>query len=115
MFGVALRKRRDDASATQTLPDHTRGRPTPNRDEGGGVRVVPVRKGWRQRVRGLAASRYGGGELNSLWNSLTIANQMALAAELGPVIWIRPRQAPPKTARIELPSMTARDQSIICP
>ena len=37
---------------------------------------------------------------------------MALAAQLGPVGWIRSRLQPPKTARIELSSTTARDQSI---
>ena len=51
-------------------------------------------------------------ELNGQRNSASIADQMALAAQLGPIGWIRSRLVPPKTARIELPSMTARDQSI---
>jgi hypothetical protein len=43
---------------------------------------------------------------------VTVADQMALAAELRSVGGIRPRLCPPKTARTELPSTTARDQSI---
>jgi hypothetical protein len=54
----------------------------------------------------------GSGQLNSERNPATVANQMTLAAQLGPVSRIRPRLRPPKTARIELPSTTARDQSI---
>ena len=56
----------------------------------------------------------GSGQLNSERNPATVANQMTLAAQLGPVSRIRPRLRPPKTARIELPSTTARDQSL-CP
>jgi hypothetical protein len=54
----------------------------------------------------------GPSELNGEWNSPSVANQMTFAAQLGPVGWIRSRLAAPKTARIELPSTTARDQSI---
>jgi hypothetical protein len=54
----------------------------------------------------------GSGQLNSERNPATVANQMTLAAQLGPVSRIRPRLRPPKTARIELPSTTACDQSI---
>jgi hypothetical protein len=43
---------------------------------------------------------------------LTIANQMALAAMLRPICGIWPSQQPPKTARTEQLSTTARDQSI---
>ena len=56
----------------------------------------------------------GPGELNRQWNSAPVANQMTLAAEFGSVGRIGTRLLPPKTARMELPSMTARDQSI-CP
>jgi hypothetical protein len=52
------------------------------------------------------------GELNSQRNSASIANQMALAAELSPIGGIRTGLLPPKTARTEQLSKTARDQSI---
>lgn len=52
------------------------------------------------------------GELDSQRNSVSVANQVTLAAELGSVSGIRPRLLPPKTARIELLSTIARDQSI---
>jgi hypothetical protein len=54
----------------------------------------------------------GSGHLNGERNPATVANQMTFAAQLGSVGWIRSRLQPPKTARIELPSTTARDQSI---
>ena len=54
----------------------------------------------------------GSGQLNGERDSATVADQMTFAAQLGPVGWIRSRLQPPKTARIELPSTTARDQSI---
>ncbi len=54
----------------------------------------------------------GSGQLNGERNPTTVANQMTFAAQLGPVCGIRSRLQPPKTARIELPSTTARDQSI---
>ena len=54
----------------------------------------------------------GSGHLNGERNSPSVADQMALAAQLGPVNGVRSRLQPPKTARIELPSTTARDQSI---
>jgi len=53
----------------------------------------------------------GSGQLNGERNPASVADQMALAAQLGPVGGIRSRLQPPKT-RIELPSTTARDQSI---
>ena len=54
----------------------------------------------------------GAGELNTQGNSVPIANQMALAAELCPIGGIRACLLPPKTARIEQLCTTARDQSI---
>ena len=54
----------------------------------------------------------GCGQLNGERNPATVADQMALAAKLGPVGGIRSRLQPPKTARIELPSTTALVQSI---
>jgi hypothetical protein len=61
MFGVALRKKRDDASVTQTLPDGLRviaRVPVRIPDDAVGVPALPVSLGWRQPVQGLAASRY---------------------------------------------------------
>ena len=43
---------------------------------------------------------------------MTIANQVALTATLSPICQIWPSQQPPKTARTEQLSTTARDQSI---
>jgi hypothetical protein len=56
----------------------------------------------------------GPGELNGQRNSASVTNQMTLAAELRSVGGVGTRSRPPKTARTELPSTTARDQSI-CP
>jgi hypothetical protein len=62
VFCVALRKKRDDASLTKTLPDRfgiiSHGRPTRSRDDGAVVRVLPAKAGWHPRARGLAVSRY---------------------------------------------------------
>jgi hypothetical protein len=65
-----------------------------------------------QRERLLRVVAIGPGELNSQGNSASITNQMTLAAEFGSVGRIRPDLCPPKTARTELPSTTALDQSI---
>jgi len=53
-------------------------------------------------------------ELYHQWNSTTVANYMTLAAKLRAVGGVRTCLKPPKIARTELPSTTARDQSI-CP
>jgi ribosomal protein L34E len=55
----------------------------------------------------------GPGELNGERNSAPVADQMTLAARLSPVGRIGTRLRPPKTARTELRSTTARDQSIL--
>ena len=52
------------------------------------------------------------GQYDCQWNAMTIANQVALAAVLRPICGIWPSQQPPKTARTEQLSTTARDQSI---
>ena len=54
----------------------------------------------------------GSGELDGQWNSAPVANQMTLAPEFSSVGRIRACLSPPKTARTELPSTTALDQSI---
>jgi len=56
----------------------------------------------------------GPGELDGQGNSSSVANQMAFATELRSVGGVGTCLEPPKTARTELPSTTARDQSI-CP
>ena len=68
--------------------------------------------GINQCERLLRFVTIGSGQLNSERNPATVADQMTFAAQLGPVGWIRSRLQPPKTARIELPSTTDRDQSI---
>lgn len=52
------------------------------------------------------------GQFDRQGNAVTIANQVALTAMLSPICRIWPSQQPPKTARTEQLSTTARDQSI---
>ena len=52
------------------------------------------------------------GQFDPQGNAMTIANQVALTATLSPICRIWPSQQPPKTARTEQQSTTARDQSI---
>src|SRR5260370_34767950 len=54
----------------------------------------------------------GSRELDDERNTTTVADQMALASQLGSVSRVRSGLRPPKTARTELPSTTALDQSI---
>jgi hypothetical protein len=54
----------------------------------------------------------GSGELNGQWNAATIAYQVTFGAKFRPISRIGTGLLPPKTALIELPSTTARDQSI---
>lgn len=54
----------------------------------------------------------GTGEMDSERNTMAIADQVALAPQLASVSGIRSCLAPPKTARTEQLSTTARDQSI---
>ena len=54
----------------------------------------------------------GSGQFDRQGNTVTIANQVALTATLSPICRIWPSQQPPKTARTEQLSTTARDQSI---
>ncbi len=56
----------------------------------------------------------GAGELDGQRNSMSVAYYMTLAAELRSISGVGTCMKPPKTARTELPSTTARDQSI-CP
>jgi hypothetical protein len=52
------------------------------------------------------------GQFDRQGNAVTIANQVAITAPLSPICRIWPRQQPPKTARTEQLSATARDESI---
>jgi hypothetical protein len=70
--------------------------------------------GIHQRECLLRIVTIGPGELDCQQNALTVANQMTLAARLSSVGGVGTCLKPPKTARTELPSTTARDQSI-CP
>ena len=78
------------------------------------LRCLQAWDGVNQCEGSLRIVTIGSGQLNGERNPATVAYQMTLAAQLGPVSRIRPRLRPPKTARIELPSTTARDQSL-CP
>ena len=117
MFGVALRKKRDDAPLTQTLADWLSVITTIAQYA---VRMMPWAspfslQAWNgvKKCEGLLRIiAIGSGQFNGERNPATVADQMTLAAQLGPVGWIRTRLRPPKTARTELPSTTARDQSI---
>jgi len=94
-------------------PRHNHGRLTRNQGDRGDALAFPASAGLPQRVRVLVASRYGWlRELNHEMNTAPFANQMPLTAQFGPVGGIRSRLGPPKTARTELPSTTALDQSI---
>ena len=53
------------------------------------------------------------GELKRQRHTLSVSNQMALAARLGFICGIGTGLIPPKTARTEEESITARDQSIL--
>jgi hypothetical protein len=70
------------------------------------------RDGINKCERLLRIVAIGPGELNGQRNSAPVANQMTLAAELSPIGGIRTGALPPKTARTEQLSNTARDQSI---
>lgn len=54
----------------------------------------------------------GSGQFDCQWNAVPIANQMALAATFSPICRIWASLQPPKIARTEQLSTTARDQSI---
>src|SRR6266851_9496675 len=67
--------------------------------------------GINQCERLLRVVTIGSGQ-NSERNPATVADQMTFAAPAWPGRLDSVRLQPPKTARIELPSTTARDQSI---
>ena len=61
----------------------------------------------------LRIASTGTGQLGHEGNSVSITNQVTLAAQLCSISRIRSRLRPPKTARIEQPSTTVLDQSIL--
>jgi len=64
----------------------------------------------RQRLGRVVAIRAG--QFDCQWNATPVTDQMALAAPFSSIGRIRPSLRPPKTARTEQLSTTARDQSI---
>ena len=105
----------DYANLAGSTQHHNHGRLTRNQDESADALALPVTAVLHQPIRAPAASHYDLlRELNGQGNSASVANQMALTAGLGPVGGIGTSSLPPKTARSELLSTTARDQSI-CP
>jgi hypothetical protein len=117
MFGVALGEPRLDVAGTQTMADCLGVIATVAQHA---IRTMPrsstlALQGWdgiNQWEGLLRVVTIGPSELNSQRNSASVANQMTLAAEFGAVSRIRPCLRPPKTARTEQLSTTARDHSI---
>jgi hypothetical protein len=119
MFGVALRKKRDNASLTQTLPDRLGVITAVAQHAIRSMARTPThalqgRDGINQCEVLLRVVSVGSGELDGQRNSASVANHMTLAAALRSVSGVGICLKPPKTARTELPSTTARGQSI-CP
>jgi len=117
MLGVALRKKRDDASFAQNpaglTQRHSHGRPLRNQDDGVVVLALPASLGWHQPVRALAASRYDWIRSVEWREELPVRRRSDdVCCPAWPVGRVRSRLPPPKAARIELPSTTSSDQSI---
>ena len=119
MFSISLGEQRRDVPDTQTLPDCLRAITT--------VAQHAIRT--MARSSSLSLQEWDSinececllrvvtiraGELDGEWNTATVADQMPFAAQLRPVGGVGTCLKPPKTARIEQLSSTARDQSI-CP
>jgi hypothetical protein len=100
------------ANLAGLIPRHNRGRRARNQDDGAVVPALPASLGWRQRVQGLAVSRCDW--LRSVEWQEEPRDHRRLDDVCCPAWPGRSRLQPPKTARIELPSTTVRDQSI-CP
>jgi hypothetical protein len=110
----AKARRAGHADLGGLTPPHNHGRPIGSQDDCAVVLALLASLGWRQPGRGLLRIvTIGSSQLNSERNPATVANQMTFAAHPGSVGGIRSRLQPPKTARIELPSTTARDQSVL--
>ena len=117
MLRISLREQRRDVPDTQTLPDC--------------LRVVTTVAQYALRTMARSSSlslqewdsinececllrvvTIRAGELDGKWYTATVADQMTFAAQLRSVGGIGTGLKPPKTARIEQLSSTARDQSI---
>ena len=101
MFGVTLGKHRHDAAGTQTFPDclcvitpvaQHAIRPMARSSS----LSLQVWDSINQRECLLRVIAIGSGELDSQWNSASVADQMALATKFGPVGRIRSGLRPPK-------------------
>ena|SRR5215469_6556991 len=71
------------------------------------------RDGIHERKCFLRVVTVGTGEVKGEWNAAAIADQVSLGTKFCPIGRIGTGLLPPKTALIELPSTTARDQSIL--
>jgi hypothetical protein len=119
VLSVALCKKRDNVSVTQTLPDRFRVITTVAEQAIGTMAWTSSLslQGWdgiNQCECLLRVVAIGPGKLKGQLNSAPVANQMTLAAKFGSVGGIGTCLKPPKTARVEQLSRTARDQSS-CP
>jgi hypothetical protein len=84
-----------------------------NQDDGWSTSLsLQARDGVNQCEGLLRVVTIGAGQLNGERKAPSVIDQMTFAAQLGPVSRVRSCLPPPKTARIELPSPTARDQLI---
>jgi hypothetical protein len=119
VFGIALCKKRNNASVPQTSPNRIGIIPAVTHNT---LRTVTrmsalslqKRNGVHQGERLRRVVTISPSELNRQRNTTAVTNQMPLAAQFGPIGRVGTSLLPPKTALIELPSTTARDQSI-CP
>ena len=118
MFGVALREPRHNPAGTLTAPDCLRVIATVAQHTIRTMARSPslALQGWNgiNQCEGLLRIvTIRARELDGERNTTTVTNQMTLAAKLGPIGGIGTCLLPPKTARTELPSTIARDQSIL--
>jgi hypothetical protein len=118
VFNVAYCEQRHDASITQTLPDCFRVITTVLNHAIRSVARTPAHalqwwNGINECKGKLRVVKIRPSQLNCQRNAVTVADQMTLAAGLCPIGRIGTGLLPPKTALIELPSTTARDQSIL--
>jgi hypothetical protein len=114
---VAHREHRYDVAGAQTLPDRLCIITPVAQHTIGTMAWSPSHslQGWNRINQGeglLRVVAIGSRELDCEWNPTTVADQMTLAAKLSSVGGVRSCLDPPKTARTEQLSTTARDQSI---
>lgn len=116
-FAVDLGDQRLHSSITDPRQDVRRAvgpialedvRPRP----GASQRALNLRNGVQELQRGNGVVDVGRADLNDERNSVGVGYEMALTASFGSVGGVDAGVDPPKTARIEALSTTARDQSI---